>query len=334
MAAASVNHKAVTYGEAFLGAVVPISCATWALLAVGQPLTELVVEDIDEEAGSYVTEHMGDLDGRALRSPPTHFIAGADKKRFDLLRRGSEAEFLSASQELAGRLLGQMRDSRQDGLFVAAREIDKRGAARAAVLKLHVVAPHTGYLQRVKGRIRLGAVKAALNVPGQLQKGALYPDVRRNSAVVVGDQLDVSALYFLRSLGLVQDQSPKRAVAAVYSAVRSRVPDAEQAVADSIATRRPTSVKEALDGLVSDLPPLSPMRLEIESELKEQARPPVALDPDRAGLLKRVISGGGIEISGSVSAMRSRVEGPVETDDGRWRVVVTFDGKPSDRVAS
>ena len=309
-----------------------ISLVTWVMVSVGDPLAELVLENVDEEADQYLVEHMDDLEGRAMRSPPTNFVANVDRARFDLLRRGSDEEFLATAQDLAGRLLGEMRDSRQAGLFVAARGTATNGQQRAAVVKLQVVAPHTGYLRRTRGRVRLRAVKDALNMPGELQKGALYPDPRSSSAVVVGDQLDVGALYFLRAVGVRQDQSPKAAVAALYSAVKVRVPHAEETVAASISGRRPESVSKALDGLVEDLPELAPMRPEIEAELRGQRRPPEALDPDRASSLKRIISGNGIEIAGPVTAMRARVEDPSELDDGRWQVVVTFDSKPSDRI--
>lgn len=311
---------------------VAISLVTWAMVSVGDPLAELVLENVDEEADQYLVEHMDDLEGRAMRSPPTNFVGNVDRARFDLLLRGSDEEFLATAQDLAGRLLGEMRDSRQAGLFVAARSTATNGQQRAAVVKLQVVAPHTGYLRRTRGRVRLRAVKAALNMPGELQKGALYPDPRSSSAVVVGDQLDVGALYFLRAVGVRQDQSPKAAVAALYSAVKVRVPHAEETVAASISGRRPESVSKALDGLVEDLPELAPMRPEIEAELRGQRRPPVALDPDRASSLKRMISGNGIEIAGPVAAMRARVEDPSQLDDGRWQVVVTFDSKPSDRI--
>ncbi len=225
-----------------------------------------------------------------------------------------------------------MRDTRQDGLFVAVRADGEHGEGQAAVLKLQVVAPHTGYLWRTRGRVRLGAVRDALNTPGQLQKGALYPDHRIDSAVVVGDQMDIAALYFLSAVGLTQDQSPKAAVAVLYDSARARAPGAELAIAESIARRRPETVADALDALTQDVPELAPSRGQIEQELRGQKRPPVALDPDRASGLRRVISGHGISIEGSVGTMRDRLEGPHRTDDGRWQVMVTFDTEPSDRV--
>lgn len=304
---------------------------TYGVVEVGKPLDALVMEDVDDTTAEYLDAHLATLGSLAAKSPPTHFVDPTAIERFEALRSGTERQFLAAGNDLAARLVGEMNlRTRDSGLFVAVQGADDDGQAVAAAMKLQITAERLGYLQRTRGRARLAAVRQALDAPGQLQKGALFPDPRPESDVVVGDQLDVGALYFLTALGLRQDQAPKRAVAAMVSAITSRLPDAVEEVAESLARRRPTLVDDALDGIAEDVPAFAPYRDEVETELRGQRRPPVVLDPDAAPA-KRVLSAHGIRIEGPVDELKARMRGPTQRGDTRWEVLLTFDTKPVER---
>ncbi|HVF74215.1 MAG TPA: hypothetical protein VM938_04140 [Acidimicrobiales bacterium] len=304
----------------------------YGLVEVGRSLDPLALEEVDATTAEYLDAHLDTLAALAAKSPPTSFVDDTAQERFEALRTGSEQQFLASANQLAATLLDGMDFRTPAGLLVALHGVDEDGQAMAAVLKLQVTAERLGYLQRTQGRARLGAVQDALDAPGRLQKGALFPDPRAESDVVVGDQLDVGALYFLTALGLRQDQAPKRAVAAMVTAVTSRLPDAAEEVAESLARRRPTQVDEALDWIAEDVPDFSPYRDEVESELRAQRRPAVALDPD-AVPTKRVLSANGIRIEGPADELRERMRGPQRRGDGRWEVLLTFDTQPSERFS-
>lgn len=319
------------FGIAEVEVRMPIVRVTYGLVAAGRALPRLDLEKVNEDVSAYLLEHLKSLDARAHRTPPAYFLDGSARQRFEHLKSGSDDQFLDVSGEMASRLLGRMDRRMPDGLFVAARIMNDSGDARVAVMKLQVAAPHAGYLRDVKGRVQLAAVKDALDAPGELQKGGVYPDARSDSDVLIGDQLDVGAIYFLDVLGLRQDESPKAALSAVYHSLSSRLPDKRKEIASSIQRRRPDTVSDALDGIIQDLPETQPLREEIEKELHGGPRRPHALDPRKAASMRRVISAHGIEVRGPIGEMNERVA--VEPlGDGRWQVVATFDAEPSDTI--
>jgi len=305
---------------------------TYGVVEVDRPVDALVLEDVDATTTEYLDAHLATLAALVAKSPPARFVDDEAGLRFDALRSGTDQQFLAAANQLAARLVEAMDFRTPSGLLVAVQGVDDDGQAVAAVLKLQVTADRLGYLQQTQGRARLAAVKDALDAPGRLQKGALFPDPRGESDVVVGDQLDVGALYFLAALGLRQDQAPKRAVAAMVTAITSRLPEAAEEVAESLGRRRPTAVDEALDWIAEDVPGFSPYRDEVEGELRAQRRPPVALDPDAAPS-KRVLSAHGIRIEGPADELRERMRGPQRRGDGRWEVLLTFDTQPTERFS-
>lgn len=310
-----------------------ILLTSYAVVATGRPLPPMELEDLDPDTESYLEEHVAALVGRAAKSPPTSFLSTATRDAFSDLAQGSDEDFLSRARELAARLLGEMDGRTPDGFFVAARTDAVGGERRAVVLKLQVKAAHAGYLRRRRGRTHLSAVRDSLDAPGQLQKGAIFKDVRPESDMLVGDQLDVGALYFLRALGLTQQQNPRAALTAVMRAVGQRAPGALAAAGRAMARRQPETVTEALDAIEQEAPEVRPWRQEIETELRGQKRPSVRVDPHVAAGIKRVIKAHGVEIVGPVVEVDERVR-VSETDDGRWQATVTFDVRPDDYVVT
>jgi hypothetical protein len=308
---------------------VTISLATYVIVDSQAPLGMLQAEVLEPDSAIYLDSHLVALAGLGAVSPPAHFTDAGARDCFQCLVFGDESDFLNAASELAARLHGRMDGRMPAGLYVALR--DERGGreVRAAVLKLVSTRKPAGYLRTLRGRVRLAAIRDALDQPGQLQKGCLYPDTRANSDVVVGDRLDVGALYFLRAFGLIQDQAADLAVRVLLEEIVSRVPDRADAIATSIHQRRPTSMVDCIDCIAADVPEVAAHRDEVIAVLNSKERPVVALSPERIALMKREITGNGIMISGPLDEMNARVTlKPLR--GGRYQATVIFDGHPRD----
>ena len=90
------------------------------------------------------------------------------------------------------------------GFFVAIRERTGRNQVRVAALKLDVHDEHAAAARLVGDELQLEAVQDLLDIPGELQKGAVYPDDRPHSEVIIVDKFERTALYFLRALEVQQ----------------------------------------------------------------------------------------------------------------------------------
>lgn len=309
----------------------PVLFVTYAPVSAGQEVGLLASESVSTETARYLEEHVAALDGRIRTSAPARFSSPHGKGRYEALLSGVDDEFLSAAREVAVRLVAGMSGRTSDGLFLAMRIADTNGEVRAAVLKLQATHEPRGYLKRIGNRVTLDTIRDALDTPGELQKGGLYPDPRSNSDVLVGDKLDKNALYFLHCVDVVQEQKPKDAVLEVFDALARRAPGQKEAIARSLASRGPESLNDLLEVVHVDVPELHPHLRDVRAELSARPRPVVSLDAPAATALRREIKGGGITISGPVAEMERRVESAAR-DDGRWEVRVTLDVKPTDEV--
>jgi hypothetical protein len=313
--------------------LVGVSLISYGMVDSQKPLGEFELEVLEGDSLMYVDRHISALSRYVTKSPPARFSDQVGAELFATLYEGTAEAFLGAVTSLAARVKGRMDGRMPEGLLVALRCQSDEGDVRAAVLKLDSTKMPAGYLKRVRGKVRLAAIRDALDQPGQLQKGSLYPDPRNDSDVIIGDKIDAGTLYFVGALGLTQEQDPKLAVGVLLTEICARVPERQAAVAASIRVHQPNSVAVALDALEADVPEVRAHRTAIADAMAVRPRPVVTLSPERAGLLRREISGNGITIAGPIADMDDRVV-VKELPDGLYEATVTFDSRPADVTRS
>ena len=170
-------------------------------------------------------------------------------------------------------------------------------------------------------------VQDALELPGELQKGALYPDPRADSDVLVGDRARDVAMYFLDGLGLTEVASPIKAVPQLLAAVHRVSPQAVPAVIERLeALTAPVAATTFLEANSDVLD--GPARDEVARELRTARRPAIDIDPTR------------YEVRGEIVAGPVKIIGPRATiyaatweqnDQGGWTVKVDAPVEPQRR---
>ncbi len=207
-----------------------------------------VPESVSSGVERYLLDHVASLLKRVPdgSSPPARFQSADGKERFQALLEGSESECLQAAEQLAQRVYKEMDKRSKPGFFVALRS-DEEQRIRAAVLKLDIQTKSAAAMSRTgKGRLRLEAVKDLLEVPGQLQKGAVFRDDRPASDVVVN--------FFARHPDLLEQNERSR----VYYQLRERKRpvdriDARQVVIDQIVTADGITIRGRATALADKL---------------------------------------------------------------------------------
>lgn len=264
------------------------------------------VHTVSDEIAVYLLDHVDDLMKRFGRGsiPPASFRSSAAGQRFYALREGDEAQFVAAAQELSTRLHTAMDARSKRGFLVAIREIGE--SPRVAVLKLDVHEEHAAVLHADREGVTLEAVQDLLDIPGELQKGAIVPDPRADSEVIVGDRAtEETALYFLRALEIQQVCPARQGGGLVIQAVREISPDNERAVAELIAGYdAPVSPAQLFDDNPTALGRQA--RDEVLAQLDAQTRPVRLIDPV-ARPPKGIVTADGITITGPVRFINDRV---------------------------
>jgi hypothetical protein len=215
----------------------PLELVTFAYVEHDGPAPSCTRKTVTAEIARYLEAHIDDLQGRAEsgRSPSAKFLSSDARNRFTRLRRGEESDFLQAAQELATRLHSEMDGRTKAGFFVAIRRSMGR-TTQGIVLKLDV---HDKDAAAVKRAVRTGereleAVRDLLDIPGELQKGAITPDSRAGSEVVVGDKFEETSLYFLRALDVQQMSQPTLGAVTVVAQVQTVAPARVPAVVEAL----------------------------------------------------------------------------------------------------
>ena len=272
--------------------------------------------DISAEIAEYLEHHREKLLHRAKLDSVAegHFDDPDASQRFEDLCNGSDQEFLAASQDLASRLHVRMDNRSKPGFFVAIRfsNDDERSAA---ILKLDV---HEEPLAAVGGTATepaLEEVQNLLDIPGELQKGAVYPDPRAESDVCVGDKQSETSQYFLNSIEVTQHERAGRAIGPFLSVVRDVAPDSTDAVVGALTS---SSGRTDVTGLLDTLEePLSDdERNEIVQRLATRRRPIQTVNSDDH------------QLRGLVEAAPFTVQGPATSirDDVTWEPDPDNDG--------
>jgi hypothetical protein len=306
-----------------------ITNVAYAYVEPGGAAPDCKIRTVSEEIRLYLSEHVDDLLTRAGRdsSAPAFFRTQAAEQRFNDMLTGTKDQFLAAASELTERLFTAMDNRSKKGFLVAVRRSAPDGDAQAAVLKLDVSDKSAAAALLVKGEERLETVRDLLDRPGELQKGAVYPDPRTESNVVVGDKVMVeTAQYFLRALEVQQ-------IAAAGSATKSFVD-----VVAAVATDKVDGIVRELDAYSGPVSPpdffqqhpdllTTEEREQTLDQLEQQPRPVRIVNP-LARPPKAVVFADGIAIRGGVNEMQK--VGWVQHGAG-WQIQINVVDEPRKR---
>jgi hypothetical protein len=182
-------------------------------------------------------------------------------------------------------------------------------------------------MREVQEDRRLATVKRLLVRPKELQKGALYPDPRDDSDVVVGDTMDKAALYFLRGLGLTQEMAPGDAVAFLTKKVVQYFPFVPE---DEVLRRLERSTASVADDFVSqnaDLLESAEARNALLADLQAQARPVRTINPTAPAVTRRELVAGPFRLTFPPSA-RTQLTVQQRHDDRQWETIIVTPDEP------
>ncbi len=286
-----------------------------------------VPESVSSGVERYLLDHVASLLKRVPdgSSPPARFQSADGKERFQALLEGSESECLQAAEQLAQRVYKEMDKRSKPGFFVALRS-DEEQRIRAAVLKLDIQTKSAAAMSRTgKGRLRLEAVKDLLEVPGQLQKGAVFRDDRPASDVVVGDRLTETAFYFLRAIDVVQVSKSGKAVTTFVAAVAGVAgPNRTIPVIQALEAEEQETTPEDFFARHPDLLEQNE-RSRVYYQLRERKRPVDRIDA-RQVVIDQIVTADGITIRGRATALADKLR--VEERPGGWRIVIDVNEEP------
>ena len=242
----------------------------------------------------------------------------------ETLVNGDDDSFVATAQLLATRLQSEMDERMKPGFFVALR-IKMDDFSGAAVLKLDVQDKFGAAIDRSGGEPDLEVVKELLDLPGDLQKGAVFPDLRADSEVVLVDKLYQTSLYFLRALDAEQIEKPGPATGTVMRLVRAVNPARTPSVAKALEAETKATTPKAFFDRNKDL--LEPdQRKDVLDRLAQQRRPVRRLDPTRHPLMG-VYRVDGITIRGRLTDLNEKVK-PTPLSGGKWKIEITVSEEP------
>jgi hypothetical protein len=285
---------------------VELELMTYARVSRGAAPGNMVERPHDAGVDAFLFDHVASLLERARGgdSPIASFVDPEASSLFDELRTEAPEKFLAAAQTLTLRLIGCMDRRAAPGLLVCLRLRDGKRRA-AAALKLEVVTPHAAVLEALDtGEEVLAAATNVLDAPGDLQKGALVPDPRPLSDVVIGDRLAIDAQYFPTAFGIQTEQRAVDASANLVSVVQAQAPKLVRKVVERLPSATPGPAKDVLAEIGEQVPQLTTdVRRTIVDQLEQLKRPVRTVDT-RAPL-KQVVSADGITVTGPADELSS-----------------------------
>lgn len=275
----------------------------------------------------YFDEHLDALAARGADSSgsgdsdPARFRPlGQGHQRFKVLQAGTRAEFKRAAQELADSLADVSDQRMNRGVFVALRRSNGHPEPEAAVLKLDVYNVPAVRIGRLAHGLTLEAVVDLLDLPGDLHKGALYPDVRPESDVIVVDRY--RTLFFLKSIEAQQLLTGNQAAGGVVGFVETVAPPERVAeIVDGLADRDQAFAPR---DIIPDLD-LTPEQQEAALTMLEEAD--LTLGEVDPALMSAVVRADGIEVRGPARLIKDRVRWQRHARFG-WRITVDVAQKP------
>jgi hypothetical protein len=300
-----------------------IGLVSYAYVEPGGTPPRMRVRTTGAAVDAYLSEHIESLLDRARQGSlsPAVFRSADARGRFSRLATGTSADFVTASQEIADRLIASMDMRAKRGFFVAIRCSEP---VRGVALKLDVHDAAAASLQLdPSGEPTLEAVQNLLDIPGELQKGAISPDTRQGSQVIVGDRLPQTSLYFLDALDVQQHASAGPAVPDFLGVVQDVAPTKVRAIAAALEDAEPTTVGTFLrehGDLLDDHE-----RATVLDSVRTLRRPIDDLDPESYPLREQ-IDADGITIRGRASVMREKMQ--IRNRPGGFIIEIRVDEEP------
>ena len=240
-----------------------------------------------------------------------------------------QKEFIEISAELATRLQESMDQSTTPSPGVLAIIVSGQGAAPecASVLKLDAISEAASF-EFEKGQVTLNVLRELLPAPGQLQKGISWPDPRRSiSDAVVIDRNQSLAQYFFNAYELQVSPPPAVSERALGDAILHGVGRDKRAEAMQFAATLSGRADVVAAEVKLRYPSVEIDRADLGAEgaLGGYIRPKKV-----AGHLTR-FRGDGIVVTVPHEQL-DRITGPDRTA-GRWRMTITFDGRPEEEIS-
>ena len=304
----------------------PLTIVSYAYVEPGGPPPQMRVRATSAEVRTYLGAHVDALLGKAAAGSlsPALFRSTDSCTRFGRLMTGPRAEFVTASQDLADRLFSRMDQRARRGFFITLRG---SGPALGAALKLDVRDAAAAALRLDStGQPTLEAVKDLLDVPGELQKGAVVPDNRAESDLIIGDKLVVTSLYFLDALDAEQRAAAGPATADFLRVVQEVAPTKAAATAAALEQEARISLVEFFErhnDLLND-----DEQAEVLDRARVRRRPIDAIDPETY-ILREEIEADGIVIRGRAVTIRQKLR--IAPRPGGYRIQIDVDEAPRRR---
>lgn len=287
------------------------------------------------EVSDFLTSHAQGLqkssDSSAAASkaaPIARFITQRNTKvQFEHLVSGSDSEFLAAAKTFATDLIKQMEHKNaKQGVLVCATFEDEGRPPSAAVLKLEVVSEHGAVLQGLEtNHVTLSAIQHVLDRPGDLQKGAVYPDPRPESDTVVADRVSqVEAQYFLTAVGIEVVEPGKKALGVVAQVLSDAArPDDRRRIVRQLQEAASGDVEQVINEASTDVE-LAHTPAELAESLRVRERPIRTVDTSFK--IKRQLVAGRLKVDlGDVDPENVSFD---ELPSGEWEIRIRVDAKP------
>lgn len=300
----------------------PILRVAFAYVEPGGEAPECRVDTVQTEIENYFEHHIERLLGRCESTSPARFVQPTDEDLFEQLRSGDESEFLDAAQKVATRL-DDVTDHRMNKGFFVAIQYQPNGRPHGVVLKLDTYEDPAAAVGRSDTGTFFEVVPELLELPDDLRKGAIYPDPRDESELLVVDRFETQ--YFLKAMGALQFTVGREAQSRLMSFFRKRVPDKMDEVVEALSEEAGEVFPEEFIRTHDDL-------LEGEaSELLDE----LAKTPKRMGVfrphqepLTGIIEAGDFRITGPAPAIR---QVSWELELGEYVVTLRADEQPRRR---
>jgi hypothetical protein len=312
-------------GNELAGCPLPITIVSYAYVEPGGVPPTMTKRATTAEVRSYLSEHVDALQAKAGRGSlaPAVLRTTDATTRFDRLKSGTEKQFIEASQAIASSLFTRMDKRSKRGFFVTIR---RSNPTVGAALKLDVNDAAAAALRVKSGTPTLEAVTDLLDIPGELQKGAVYPDSRSESDIVVGDKLAVTSLYFLEALDLEQHASPGPATADLMRVIQEVAPSKVAATAAALEGESRLTVDDFLERHEDLLD--EDERTEVRQRSEARRRPIDIVDP-ASYALREEIEADGITVRGRTSAIAEKVT--IQQRPGGYRIQIDVQEEPRRR---
>jgi hypothetical protein len=284
-------------------------------------------QPVSDDVKAYLEAHVDALltDAENDKISPAIFLSEESAMGFKALQHGSKEEFLDAARGFAHRLYKNMDNRAKRGFFVALRRTTD-ATTHAAILKLDVSDSKAAALKAVKDERTLEAVKDLLDLPGELQKGAITPDDRGGSQVIVGDKLTQTSLYFLKAIDVQQKSSPGPATASFLDAVTAKVDEDDKVANVALALEQEKRIE--VEQFFTKHPKLlsHKERDDVLESLRDRTRPVDEIDPS-SHAIRETVQADGITITGKASTLQNQMTID-EQPDGLWRIEIKVRDEP------